>query len=80
MQSNACLVSDYHKNFDKLFPKDLFPIYEDAYEAREICKELLDNEKKRKKIVKRCQEYAFKKFGFEKVAKNINALIGDSIV
>lgn len=80
MQSNACLVSDYHKDFDKLFPNDLFPIYKDAYDAREICKELLGNEKKRKKIVKRCQEYAFKKFGFERVAKNINALIGDSII
>lgn len=80
MQSNACLVSDYHKDFDKMFPKDLFPIYKDAYDAREICKELLGNEKKRKKIVKRCQEYAFKNCGFEKVAENINALIGDSIV
>ncbi|MBQ7476821.1 MAG: hypothetical protein IJT06_05440, partial [Selenomonadaceae bacterium] len=40
MRSNACLVSDYHKDFDKFFPEDLFPVYEDEYEAREICKEL----------------------------------------
>lgn len=80
MQSNACLVSDYHTDFDKFFPKNLFPVYKDAYEAREICKELLRNENKRKRIVKKCQEFAFKNFGFDKVAKNINDLIGSPIL
>lgn len=80
MQSNACLVSDYHKDFDKLFPKNLFPVYKDAYEAREICKELLSDENKRRKIVKNCQEFAFENFSFNKVAKNINDLIGYPIL
>ena len=53
MRSNACLVSDYHKDFDKFFPEDLFPVYEDEYEAREICKKLILNESKRRKIVRR---------------------------
>lgn len=80
MRSNACLVSDYHKSFDRILPKNLFPVYKDAYEAREICKELLRNENKRLRIVRECQEFAFANFGFDKVAKSINDLIGNSII
>ena len=80
MRSNACLVTDYHRDFDKFFPKKLFPIYSDAYEAREICKELLRNEPKRQKIVRKCQQFAFENFGFDKIAKRVNDLIGDTIL
>ena len=80
MQSNACLVTDYHTDFDTMFPKNLFPVYKDAYEAREICKELLNNEYKRKKFVRNCQEFAKANFGFDKVMKNIDSLIGKPIL
>ena len=80
MRSNACLVSDYHKDFEKFFPKNLFPVYKDAYEAREICKELLIDESKRRKIVIECQEFTFENFSFDKVAENVNDLLGCSIL
>ncbi|MBQ7476490.1 MAG: glycosyltransferase family 1 protein, partial [Selenomonadaceae bacterium] len=80
MRSNACLVSDYHKDFDKFFPEDLFPVYEDEYEAREICKELLVDESKRRKIVRRCQNFAVENFSFDRIAKSVNELIGDKIL
>lgn len=45
LNSNACLVSDFHEDFNRVFPKDLFPIYNDEYEARKICEYLLKDEK-----------------------------------
>ena len=80
MQSNACLVTDYHTDFDTMFPKNLFPVYKDAYEAREICKELLNDEYKRKKIVKNCQEFAQANFSFDKIRENINVLLDKQIL
>lgn len=80
MASNACLVSDYHSDFDKWFPADLFPVYESSYQAREICKELLDNENKRKEIVQRCQRYVAGAFSFERVRQTINRLLGRRLI
>ncbi len=80
MQSNACLVTDYHRDFDKFFPKNLFPVYRNAHEAYRICRSLLKDENKRKRIVKRCQEFALENFSFDRVAMNVNNLIGFQIV
>lgn len=79
MNSNACLVTDYHKDFDKLIPKNLFPVYHDCYEARTICKELLQDEEKRLRIVENCQKYAKENFGFERVAEALSKLSGVTI-
>ena len=57
LNSNACLVSDFHEDFNRVFTKDLFPIYNDEYEARKICEYLLKDEKARLNIVKHSQEF-----------------------
>lgn len=76
LNSNACLVSDFHEDFNRVFPKDLFPIYNDEYEARKICEYLLKDEKARLNIVKRSQEFAKTNFDvhtfFEEVEKMIS--------
>lgn len=58
MASNACLVSSYSselreatKNFVNL------PMFDTPYEARTICKDLLENESKRKEIVLASQDF-----------------------
>lgn len=76
MQSNACLVSDYHRDFDSLFSKDLFPVYHDQYEAREICKNLLQDEEKRLRIVENCQIFAKENYSFDRVAEAMTKLTG----
>lgn len=80
MASNACLVSDYQSDFDVLFPTNLFPVYHNPYEAREMCKVLLEDEDLRKKIVIGCQKYVSKNFSFDKVRQSVNRLLDASIV
>lgn len=80
MASNACLVSDYHQDFDILFPTGLFPVYHTQYEAREICKALLNNESLRNEIVLGCQEYVLNNFSFNNVRENINALLNRNLI
>ena len=76
LNSNACLVSDFHEDFNRVFPKDLFPIYNDEYEARKICEYLLKDEKARLNIVKRSQEFMKTHFDvhtfFEEVEKMVS--------
>lgn len=69
MASNACLVTDWHSDFERLFPElyGILPIYSDPYEAREICKYLIDNEDKRQSIVKKCNEVINKKYRFKNI-------------
>jgi len=58
MASNACLVVSESKQLREL-TKDYvdLPMYKTPWEAREICKELLENDEKRMGIVKACQKY-----------------------
>lgn len=74
MRTNACLVSDFHSDFQKLFPMELFPIYHSPGEARSIVKELLENEKTRLEIVHNCQKFARENFSFDKVLEMIKNL------
>ena len=79
MRTNACLVSDFHEDCQKLFPMELFPIYHSPAEARSIIKELLDNEKLRRKIVKNCQQYAREHFTFQNVVDAVQNLTNISL-
>lgn len=65
MASNAVLVSDYHADFLVDFGDIPFPIYNNRFEAREICKKLLDDSSMRKEIVGRCNELIETKFRFK---------------
>lgn len=66
MASKACLVTDYHSDFEKLFPEvmKVLPVYETPHEAREICQKLLKEEGMRIEIVQRCNEVVDKKYRF----------------
>ena len=52
MASNGCLVSDYHKDITD-FTKGYvdIPMYDNPYDARDLCKKLLKDDKWRKDIV-----------------------------
>ncbi|ORU00564.1 hypothetical protein D081_1087 [Anaerovibrio sp. JC8] len=76
LNSSACLVSDYHKDYDKCFPKDLFPVFNNKYEARELCKKVLADESWRKHMVLRCNEYVQTHFSFRKILDEISELTG----
>lgn len=75
MASNACLVSDPHADFAKLFPKVSIPVYHSAFEARELCLRLLKDEAMRLDIVAQCQDTA-KNYRFNNVLTKIESFLG----
>lgn len=76
MASNSVLVSDYHSDYHRDFGEDVFPIYHDAYEARQICTEILADEKYRKKVVKRCNEIIDSEYRFENYISRLENIVG----
>lgn len=57
MASNGCLVTDYHSGLVEV-TKDYvdLPMFKDPYDARELCKELLKDEKRREEIIQGSQK------------------------
>lgn len=76
MSSNACLVSDYHSGYDKEFTGCYFPVYNDEFEAREICKWLLKDEKARKQIVEGCNQYIAKNYRLDILLQQLTDITG----
>lgn len=76
MSSNACLVTDWHDGFKKYFNGLKIPIYKDEHEAREICKELLKDERARKQIVDECNIYTREKFSLDIFLKQLYEVTG----
>ena len=65
MASDACLVSEYKPDFERCFPGVPIPLFTNRYEARELCRKLLDNKNMRRDIIARCNEIIDAKFRFE---------------
>lgn len=65
MASNACLVTDYHAGFKRLFGDIPIPVYESASEAYELCRQLVKDQSRRREIVLQCQETVANKYRFK---------------
>lgn len=76
MASNACIVSDYHEDFDILFKGVQIPTYSSEYEAREICSKLLKDDKQRQEIVEQCHEIVDSKYRFKHLLKKMEEYSG----
>ena len=76
MASSACLVSDYHSDFEKIFPKAPIPCFSSPFEAREICLRLLRNDNERNDIVAACNEHITDDFRVPHVIDTVGAFIG----
>ena len=75
MASNAALVSDFHSDFIEDFGKEAFPTYDNRFEAREICKKLIDDNEYRREIVGKCNEIIDKKFRFSNYLSRLEEAI-----
>ena len=76
MASNACLVTDYHSDFARLFGDIPIPTYESEAEAREVCKRLLEDESRRRDIVLQCQEVVNAKYRFKHLLSKLEEYSG----
>ncbi len=75
MASNACLVSDYHGDFDVYFPGVQIPTYSSPYEARDLCQKLLKDESYRRSIVKQCNQIINEKYRFDNYRKKLEQIL-----
>lgn len=76
MASNGCLVSQEKSVLQERFPNCRIPTFSNKYEAREICKKLLENEAMRQDIVAACQEEINAKYRFKHVLKILEQATG----
>ena len=75
MASNACLVSEYKPDFEKLFPGINIPFFNSENEAYDLCKKLLENENMRLDIVAQCQESIDKNYRFKHILQKIEQFL-----
>ena len=80
MASNACLVSDYHEDFDLYFPNVKIPTFSNPHEAYDICKKLLDEDNFRCDIIAQCNEIIEKKYRFNRYRKDMENVTGLSLL
>lgn len=74
--SNACLVTDYHEDFKRLFGNIPIPTYESELEAYEVCRQLIKDESRRKEIVLQCQEVIENKYRFRHLLPRLEEYSG----
>lgn len=79
MASDACLVSEYRPDFDRHFAGVPIPLFHDRFEARAMCKKLLESENMRQDIVGRCNEVIDRKFRFENLLPQLEHFVGMSL-
>ena len=79
LASDACLVSEYKPDFERCFPGVPIPLFTSRYEARELCRKLLDNENMRRDIVARCNEVIDAKFRFANLVPQLEDFLGFSL-
>ena len=65
MASDACLVSEYRPDFARCFPGVPVPLFTSRYEARALCRKLLEDEALRQDIVAQCNDVIDRKYRFE---------------
>ena len=79
MASDACLVTEYHDDFSKYFPDLKLPYFSNAWEAREQCKKLLNDESYRKDIVLQSQDIVNRNHRFINALSAIEDFLGVSL-
>jgi hypothetical protein len=75
MASSSCLVSDPRGDFKLLFPGIDFFTYENRYEAREVCKKLLDENNLRFDYSKKCNEVIDKNYRIRHTLEKIEEIL-----
>lgn len=81
MASNACLVSSDSAELKRLTENHVkIPMFASPAEAREICKDLLDNPEKREEIVHLSQNFIEKNYRWEIRFKEMEEILGIQLI
>ena len=77
MASNACLVIEKSSGFCDLIKGEVdIPVFSSPYEVRDICKELLNDEERRKEIVAQSQKWVEKHARWKDRFKDTQDIVG----
>lgn len=78
LASNACLVTDYHLGFESVFGTvaKLIPVYENPGDAYAVCKDLLNDEERRRYITLACREVVNDRYRFKNCLELIEQYAG----
>lgn len=76
MASNSCLVTEFQPSLKSICKGIDLPMYENLYDARNVCKKLLLNENMRKDIVCKCKELVNQKYRFENIFDDLAKFSG----
>ncbi len=79
MASNACLVGERKPDMQELFKGINLPTYTNAYEAREVCKKILESEDTRKEIVLASNDIIDRQFRFKNAMVIMEQFLGMTI-
>lgn len=75
MASNACLVTEYCADLEKLFPDVELPMFRTPEEERQLCLELLEDEPRRRKIVEAVHKVIDEKYRFSSVLSSMEGFL-----
>lgn len=78
--SNACLLCEYREGIQEAFPNVKLPMFTNPYEAREIAKRLLGDERERNEIVAAAHEILDEKYRFIHVLTDLQEFLGITLL
>ncbi len=80
MASSSCLVTEPRSDLKKLFPEINFPLFNNKYEAREVCKKMLNDKNARKEIINLSNMAIEKNHRFIHRLKELEQIIGIKLI
>ncbi len=81
MSSNACLVIERSSDLKELVKDEVdLPMFDSPYEVRKICKDLLENENRRKEIVEQSQKWVEKNARWVDRFKDTEQIVGVKLI
>lgn len=79
MASNACLVTETQDIYQTLFPGIGIPQYKNRFDAREMCRKLLEEDHLRQDIVQACQAVIDQKYRFPHLLSGMESFLNRSL-
>lgn len=80
MASGACLVTEQNKRLNELFPDINIPVFNNRFEAREVCRKLLTDDYMRYEIVSQCNEAIESGYRFKHILPRMEEFTGIKMI
>jgi len=79
MATSCCLVTEECEGIKRLFPGLALPTFRNAWEARQVCRRLLESKSERDELSAACRQIVDEKFRFRHVLPVLENAVGHSL-